>query len=227
MMRQMFSIKPMKKALHPFFLSALACAIAVALPLTLNPQTRVTSPNLLPGQSSTILPAGSSLLLGGETNGGVSPAATIWDPRTGTGRELPSKLGYARAWHTATVLPDGTVLILGGIGSSGQLIEKAELFDPDSETFSPVGTSDLTPRARHTATVLTDGALLITGGVGADNETRDSAELWDYADGSLIPLPVMSVGRENHSAALLDDGRVLLSGGSVERGAQTNHGRNF
>ena len=217
----------MKKALHPFFLLALACAIAVALPLTLNPQTRVTSPNLLPGQSSTILPAGSSLLLGGETNGEVSPAATIWDPRTGTSRELPSKLGYARAWHTATVLPDGTVLILGGIGSSGQLIEKGELFDPDSETFSPVGTSDLTPRARHTATVLTDGALLIAGGVGADNETRDSAELWNYADGSLIPLPVMSVGRENHRAALLDDGRVLLSGGSVERGVKLITGEIF
>ena len=69
-MRQTFGSKPIKKALPPFFLSALACAIAVALPLTLNPrQTRVTSPNLLPGQSSTILPAGGSLLLGGETAG--------------------------------------------------------------------------------------------------------------------------------------------------------------
>jgi len=72
MMRQMFSIKPMKKAFHPFFLLTLACAIVVVLLLTLNPQTRVTSPNLLPGQSSTILLPGSSLLLGGETNGGVS-----------------------------------------------------------------------------------------------------------------------------------------------------------
>ena len=92
MMRQMFSIKPMKKALHPFFLLALACAIAVALPLTLHPQTRVTSPNLLPGESSTILPEGRSLLLGGETNGEVSPAATIWDPRTGTSRNCRRSL---------------------------------------------------------------------------------------------------------------------------------------
>jgi hypothetical protein len=97
MMRQMFSIKPMKKALHPFLLLALACAIGWHS-LTLNPQTRVTSPNLLPGQSSTILPAGSSLLLGGETNGGVSPAATIWDPRTG------DKQGIAvEAWLCAGV----------------------------------------------------------------------------------------------------------------------------
>ncbi len=72
----------------------------------------------------------------------------------------------ARVYHSATVLPDGTVLILGGIGADGRIVSQAESFDPQTHAFSVVSSAPV-PRAFHTATLLTDGRLLITGGVSA------------------------------------------------------------
>src|SRR5713226_5392793 len=65
------------------------------------------------GQSATLLPDGRMLLLGGEgADGRVTNAAVIKDLESGVLRPLPAALNLARAWHTATVLPDGTVLVL-------------------------------------------------------------------------------------------------------------------
>jgi hypothetical protein len=53
----------------------------------------------------------------------------------------------ARAWHTATILPDGGVLIMGGRGVTGDLLSSAERFDPGTETFAQVERPDALPRA--------------------------------------------------------------------------------
>src|SRR5258706_3173666 len=68
-----------------------------------------------------------------------------------------------RAEHTATVLLDGKVLIVGGSSDTGLLAE-AELYDPVAGTWSSAG--NLAPQRRqHTATLLPNGKVLITGGI--------------------------------------------------------------
>jgi hypothetical protein len=80
-----------------------------------------------------------------------------------------------RRSHTATLLLDGKVLIVGGENQRGSL-QSVEIFDPKKKTWA-----DLTfmrkPRACHTATLLPDGGVLIAGGRRSPNKesaTRDT-----------------------------------------------------
>jgi len=68
----------------------------------------------------------------------------------------------ARYDHTATLLPNGKVLVVGGIGSSGSL-NSAELYDPSLNTWTLTGNL-ATARDHHTATLLSNGKVLVTGG---------------------------------------------------------------
>jgi hypothetical protein len=68
----------------------------------------------------------------------------------------------ARYAHTATLLPNGLVLITGG--NSGAIISTAELFDPTAGTFSYTFGSMTTARQAHTATLLSNGLVLVAGG---------------------------------------------------------------
>ena len=206
---------------------AVACLICVSLPLTLNPQSVPFAPSLLPGQSATVLPDGRWLLVGGEALGGGIDTASIWNPRTGLTTQLTVRLKHARAWHSATILPDGTVFIFGGIGSNKQIVNEAELFDPATSTFSALSTDGLLARAHHTATLLTDGQVLIAGGVGRKGETLATADLWDTQDGSTSHLSAFTTARRNHSATLMPDGGVLFWGGLDTQGESVNSGEVF
>ena len=80
----------------------------------------------------------------------------------------------ARTYHTATLLPDGTVLVAGAVSSANS----AELYDPNTGTWSATGSMN---QGRHdfTATLLPDGTVLVTAYEGSD-----SAELYDPSTGS-------------------------------------------
>jgi RHS repeat-associated protein len=168
------------------------------------------------GQSTTLLPDGNYLLLGGVGNDGKSnTSASIRNVKTGTVTSLATGLSRARAWHSATVLPNGQVLIFGGVGSNGRLVSVAELFDPARQSFSPLTNFALQPRARHTATLLTDGTLFVAGGVGEDESPVIRLDQWDFRNGSVHNISsLLLTPREDHIATLLSDGTVLLSGGA-------------
>ena len=107
------------------FVLFMAMTVAVLLPLFPSiPQSQPQSPNLLPGQSATLLTDGTLLLIGGEAGNGPLRTATIWNPANGGTTQLSARLHHARAWHTATMLPDGTILVSGGVGSNGQVLSK-------------------------------------------------------------------------------------------------------
>src|SRR5205085_1182636 len=91
---------------------------------------------------------------------------------------LAATLRHPRAWHTATVLPDGNVFIFGGLDAQG-VVAESELFDPASQTFTAFPGSSLAPRAYHSATLLMDGRVLILGGIGIDGKRLNTLELWD------------------------------------------------
>ena len=120
-------------------------------------------------------------------------------------------LAAGRGEHTATLLNDGRVLIVGGWGDGGS-VAMAEVWDPATASFGPAG-SLVEPRAEHTATLLPDGRVLIVGGQFGDGGALTSAEVWDPATTSFAPAGSLAEGHARHTATLLADGRVLIVGG--------------
>jgi RHS repeat-associated protein len=178
-----------------------------------------------PGQTITLLPDGSQLLLGGTGENGATAQALIKAAGSNQAVPLPKPLIVARAWHTATLLPNGTVLVLGGIDAASKVVDSAELYDPVARTFRLAATPGLTPRAYHTATLLTDGTLLVAGGVTDNEVVTESAEIWNPQTQSGKPLAgELSTPRRDHIATLLSDGTVLMWGGTDANGQTLNDG---
>jgi len=174
------------------------------------------------------MPDGRLLLLGGEGADGPITTAFIRDTKSGTVSQLPNGLQRARAWHTATILPNGAALIFGGIGAGGKTEKVDEIFDPVSETFTVIPASGLTPRSSHTATLLTDGRVLIAGGVDSSGETLGDLESWNFRTGQGTRLTIgMLARRSKQSAVLLPDGSVLLWGGLGVSGTPVSYGEIF
>ena len=117
--------------------------------------------------------------------------------------------------HSATLLQDGSVLLVGGTGESGEPTGAAEIYDPATRSFAPVG-SLAHPRDFHTATLLSDGRVAIVGGVRADSfagKPVAHVEVYDPETRQFSVQGRLKRPRYSHSALLLDDGRVLVVGG--------------
>ena len=117
-----------------------------------------------------------------------------------------------RYLHTATLLRDGRVLIVGGESLKSGISVGGELYDPNSGTFKATGPMTKW-RTGQTATLLPDGTVLIAGGYDAAGFSLASAELFDPATGKFRLAHSMPVLRQDHTATLLADGRVLIAGG--------------
>ena len=166
------------------------------------------------GQGTTQLADGRVLLTGGmDAYSNVNSSAEIYDPATGI-FSFTGSLIQGRYGHTATLLGNGNVLVVGGYSDPGgsTLVTTAELYNPVSGTFSPASSPNV-PRAYHTATLLQSGLVLIAGGEIAGSQTTASIELYDPNSGSFTLAGNMSAPRYNHTATLLNDGRVLIAEG--------------
>ena len=126
------------------------------------------------------------------------PASRSW---TATGR-----LTVDRAEQTATLLPDGRVLVAGGVVDGAPA--SAELYDPATGTWTATGKMT-EARHGHTATLLRDGTVLVAGGSDRDHAT---AELYDPRSGTWTATGSMATKRRYHTATLLPDGMVLVAG---------------
>ncbi len=126
-------------------------------------------------------------------------------------------LATAREDHTATLLPNGKVLVAGGGNSSFNALASAELYDPASGTWSATG-SLATARYEHTATLLPNGKVLVAGGFG-NSGLLASAELYDPTSGTWSATGSLATARQYHTATLLPSGKVLVAGGGGNSGA--------
>ncbi len=179
------------------------------------------------GQSATLLSDGRWLLIGGEGPEVLNTIA-LHDPTTNTTTILETVLNFPRTWHSATVLPNGTVLIWGGTGLDGLLVQQGELFDPATLQVSLLEGLGLTPRAHHSATLLTDGLVLFAGGATQNSEASSLAELLDSRSGDVLVVPnPMRTTRRGHTATLLSTGEVLLWGGQDRFGTTLDYGESY
>ncbi len=162
--------------------------------------------------TATLLPNGKVLVAGGwhvYYGYGIINATELYDPATGTWSNTGS-LNTARAFHTATLLPNGKVLVAGGNNSS-TILASAELYDPTAGTWSNTGSFN-TARTEHTATLLPNGKVLAAGGGGSTADLA-SAELYDITTGVWANTASMNNIRFVHTATLLPNGKVLVAGG--------------
>lgn len=187
-----------------------------------SPVARSTAgPSVLDGRilhTATLLSDGRVLVTGGTAEPLGLPAvdplasAALYDLTSGVVSPTAA-MSTTRIGHTATLLADGRVLIIGGAqDGSVDCCASAELYDPGTGTFAPAGAMTAR-RTGHAATRLDDGRVLVVG--GEDGRSSWTAELYDPVTGVFMPtgVPVVAHGY-GHSATLLRDGRVLIVGGS-------------
>src|SRR5437867_1194536 len=184
--------------------------------------------SLSPGTSehtATLLPNGTVLVAGGVNGdifefGSILANAELYDPTSGTWTATGS-LGAARGEHTATLLPNGKVLVAGGVSNSYSFLVSAELYDPASGTWTATGSLGAA-RNGHIATLLPNGKVLVAGGFNGDSDSSIlvSAELYDPASGTWSATGSLVFARGAHTATLLPNGRVLIAAGVGPGGVQ-------
>ncbi|HSJ55261.1 MAG TPA: kelch repeat-containing protein [Anaerolineae bacterium] len=139
-------------------------------------------------------------------------SAEIHDPTapvTGTSTTIAS-MAVPRFEHTATLLPDGSVLAVGGQNTES-FVSSAEILSADYAAWSAAGSLS-TARSGHTASLLPNGRVLVAGGQNASGSVL-SAELFDPATRAWSTTGPMAAARVGHTATLLPNGRVLVVGG--------------
>lgn len=168
--------------------------------------------------TATLLPNGKVLVVGGGNGSGQRSSAELFDPAGNSGAgswTTTGSMAYAREFHTATLLPNGKVLVAGGFDGDDS-ITSAELFDPagNSGAGSWTTTGSLNVACKnHTATLLPNGKVLVAGGRNYTDDNLESVQLYDPANGTWINMSPMNVERSWHTATLLPNGKVLVASG--------------
>jgi N-acetylneuraminic acid mutarotase len=175
--------------------------------------------------TATLLQDGRVLVAGGDPSiragclGYADASTALYDPAANTWSTAAS-MATAHDVHTATLLPNGRVLVAGGFASEYITIfgctappaySSPELYDPSTNTWSSAGQA--TGRWEHTATLLNNGKVLIAGGFDYYNPLA-SAELYDPGTNTWSSAASMATPRFRARATLLNDGKVFVAGGT-------------
>ncbi len=162
--------------------------------------------------SNAALPYYGNVLVAGGYNNEPIGSAELYDPLSGQWAATDD-LDTIRAYHKASVLANGKLLVVGGKNAQGDSLNSAELYDPESGKWAPTPNQMSAHRIHPTVTVLASGKVLVAGGEGVAGITHSDSELYDPNTGQWTPTGTMTVPRQQHAATLLSDGRVLVTGG--------------
>lgn len=191
------------------------------------------------GHTATLLKSGKVLVVGGTGPLGTAQSVTqpdtaavgplasaeLYDPVSAAWQPVAA-LAVARTGHTATLLGNGKVLVVGGSVAAlaptdaAETTASVEIYDPQTNRWSSctTGAPDAScpaplkmARERHTATLIHSGKLFVVGGRKAGTQLAPSGELYDPEAGTWSAAGTNSL--IDHSATLLPSGRVLLAGG--------------
>lgn len=142
------------------------------------------------------------LMTGGYDDGGALATAQL--------DESTINMNEAHADHTAEVLNDGRIIIIGGWNGVNNLTV-IEVLDPVAQQFDYIADME-TGRSFHRSIKLNDGRILITGGYDG-NINLNSCEIFDPATDEMIQAADMNFARSSHTITMLPDGKVLVTGG--------------
>ena len=172
-----------------------------------NTGTFTLTGNMIAGAGGGILLQNGKVLFLGDTK----TSAELYDPSTGT--FIATGYRTLDGADTATLLPNGKVLITAGDPEGLLPYSSAELYNPSTGTFASTGHL-IQNHSGPTATLLGNGKVLIAGGDFGDGDgATNIAELYDPATGTFAATSIMINGREQNTATLLSDGTVLMAGG--------------
>lgn len=119
----------------------------------------------------------------------------------------------ARMLHTASILPNGRILVVGGVSSGNRALSGVQIYDPVQDVWTdaaPLGSA----RFQHAAVVLPNGRVLVTGGLFRSSTPLAGGEIYDPGTDSWSLATTMLVPRYGHALTALSDGRVIIMGGS-------------
>ena len=163
------------------------------------------------GACAASLPDGSILITGGKAGKTALASTEVFNVRSGAA--AGAAMRSARVDHACAAIPSGAVLVAGGSLPDGGALDTAELYDPATGAWVPVG-SMMMKRAKATASPLRDGRILIAGGEIGGVPTN-AIEVFNPASRTFQALPqgLLSL-RSQHAAAVLPSGKVLIAGGA-------------
>jgi hypothetical protein len=197
----------------------LVAALALCLPGQMLRAATFTKSMLTPRQdhTATLMQDGDVLVAGGYfgNSSTATSSAELYSPAKGLFYNISAGVFMANsiAGHTATLLPNGKILIAGGKQkSSGIPVTTAQLYDPTTRKFTATGAM-IGARYEHTATLLNNGLVLIAGGRDSAGAPMNTTELYDFATNTFTSGPNMNSARAKHAAVRLPNGDVMVSGG--------------
>jgi N-acetylneuraminic acid mutarotase len=160
------------------------------------------------------MPDGRVLVSGGSSSAPSIAQAEVYNPMSGTWSATGSNI-TPRQEHAATLLLDGRVFVVGGVGNyfSCSFDASAETYDAGTGLWASTASVPFTVGTGAIAVTLNDGRVLVAGGGNRCGGVFSTSALYDPIANSWSVMPSMSVAREFGSAVLLGDGRVLVAGG--------------